>query len=420
MSDAIHVKKYGGTSVANLARIRQVADELVQSHRSGTRLVIVVSAMDRTTDDLKDLALQLNARPGPRELDMLMTTGEQVSSALLAIAIQAKGIQAVSLTGAQCGILTDGAFSRAKIRGINTDRIRRHLEAGEMVVVTGFQGVTTEQEITTLGRGGSDTTAAALAAALDAQICEIITDVKGVYSADPRIEPSARLLSHITYDEMLEYAASGSRVLHPRCVEIVRRFGVPLRVRSGFEAGSGTLITEGDGMEDFAVTGVTGDDSIARINLHRVADQPGTAALLMEPLAAEGINVQLVVQGPREGGQAQDMALVVSREDADRALELLEEKRERLAIEAVTVDRDIARVSIIGSGIGATPGVAASMFGALGDQHINILLISSSEFRITCVIAGRENLEKAICAIHREFELGKAPESDEIGRRKAL
>lgn len=409
--NGVRVSKYGGTSVANVARLRDVAAELVERHQGGLRQVVVVSAMDQTTDQLKELALQLNEKPRARELDMLLTTGEQVSSSLLAIAIQALGVKAVALTGAQCGILTDGIFSRARIRAIDTARILRHLDAGEIVVVTGFQGISAQQEITTLGRGGSDTTAAALAAALRSDLCEIVTDVQGVFSADPRVEPRARLLSHITYDEMLEYAASGSRVVHPRCVEIASRYGVRLQVRSAFQTDQGTLISGESNMEDTSITGVTGDDEIARIILRRVADRPGTAAAIMEPLAAEEINVQLIVQGPRGQGKNQNLALIVSREDGDRAVELLRERLGNQGIEEVTLDEDVARVSIIGSGIGETPGVASRMFAALGEMQINILLISSSGFRITCIIEGRENLQRAIRAIHRRFDLVDGPEA---------
>ncbi len=400
---ALRVRKYGGTSVGSPERILKVASDLVESHRQGVAQVVVVSAMARSTDELLALARQVNPRPRARELDMLLTTGEQVSIALLAMAVDRLGASALSLTGAQCGILTDGNFSRARIRDIDTSAIQRALEPGNIVIVAGFQGVTRDQQITTLGRGGSDTTATALAAALGAASCEIYTDVDGVYTADPRVVPAARLLHWIGYQEMLEYAASGSRVLHPRCVEIASRHALPIQVRSSFHSGAGTTIVKEEFLEKVAITGVTGDRNIARVSFTRVRDVPGIAARISRGLAEAGLNIRLIIQGINHD-QTNDVSLIVSREDLDAATGALEEVAREVGAEKVLIEQEVAKVSIIGSGIAGTPGVAARMFQALADEGINIELISSSEVRIACIIDA-SRLDDAVRAVHREFEL---------------
>ncbi|MDA2924501.1 aspartate kinase [Acidobacteria bacterium AH-259-L09] len=399
----VKVKKYGGTSIGSVERIRKVARDLVEEHRRGLPQVVVLSAMAKTTDQLLAMALQVTKRPRARELDMLMTTGEQVSIALLAMAVHDFGAYAISLTGAQCGILTDGNFSRARIQNIATDKIHRSLQEGHIVIVAGFQGVTSDQEITTLGRGGSDTTATALAAALKSPLCEIYTDVDGVFTADPRIVPNARLLPFISHEEMLEYAASGSKVLHPRCVEIANKFDMPLEVRSSFHDRPGTTILKEDALEKVAITGVTGDAKIARVALTRVKDSPGVAAKISSCLADAGVNIGLIIQGIRHD-QTNDISLIIAEEDAKRSQDILQKVAQQVGAQDIQVDTNVAKVSVIGSGIASTPGVAARTFQALANENINIELISSSEVRIACIIQ-KDRLDCAIQAIHQEFDL---------------
>ena len=397
------VKKYGGTSVGSPERILKVAQELVAEHRRGVPQVVVASAMADTTEQLLDMARRVTKHPRARELDMILTTGEQVSIALLAMAVQDLGVMATPLTGAQCGIRTDGNFTRARIQEISTEKIQGILAQGNIVIVAGFQGVTSDQEITTLGRGGSDLTATALAAALKAPACEIYTDVDGVFTADPRMVPEARLLPWISYEEMLEYAASGSQVLHPRSVEVASRFNVPLQVRSAFHNRPGTTVVKEEELEKVAITGVTGDPKIARLALTRVKDVPGVAANISTALAEEGINIRLIIQGIRHD-KTNDISLIIAEEDAERSAEVLRRVADAVGSAEVLVDTNVAKVSIIGSGIASSPGVAGRMFQALAREGINIELISSSEVRIACVIA-RDRLEDAVRAIHREFDL---------------
>ena len=399
----VKVKKYGGTSIGSVERIRKVARDLVEEHRRGLPQVVVLSAMAKTTDQLLAMALQVTKRPRARELDMLMTTGEQMSIALLAMAVHDFGAYAISLTGAQCGILTDGNFSCARIQNIATDKIHRSLQEGHIVIVAGFQGVTSDQEITTLGRGGSDTTATALAAALKSPLCEIYTDVDGVFTADPRIVPNARLLPFISHEEMLEYAASGSKVLHPRCVEIANKFDMPLEVRSSFHDRPGTTILKEDALEKVAITGVTGDAKIARVALTRVKDIPGVAAKISSCLADAGVNIGLIIQGIRHD-QTNDISLIIAEEDAKRSQDILQKVAQQVEAQDIQVDTNVAKVSVIGSGIASTPGVAARTFQALANENINIELISSSEVRIACIIQ-KDRLDCAIQAIHQEFDL---------------
>lgn len=403
MNQTVRVRKYGGTSVATPDRIRKIAGDLVRRNREGAAQVVVVSAMAHATDELLALARQVNPQPRARELDMLLTTGEQVSIALLAMAVQGMGANAISLTGAQCGIVTDGNFSRARIQAINASRIRSCLSEGNIIIVAGFQGVTSDQEITTLGRGGSDTTATALAAALQAPLCEIFTDVDGVFTADPRIVPEARLLRWIGYGEMLELAASGSQVLHPRCVEIANKFNVPLEVRSSFHDRPGTRIVKEEVLEQVVVTGVTGDKKVARVAFTRVKDVPGIAAKISQSLADAGMNIHLIIQGIRHD-QTNDVSLIVAEQDAQRSGEILNQVAREVGASHALVDRKVAKVSIVGSGVASALGVAARMFQALANEGINIELISSSEVRIACIIS-EDRLEDAVRAIHREFGL---------------
>jgi aspartate kinase len=333
---------------------------------------------------------------------MLLTTGEQVSIALLTMAVHHLGCKAIALTGAQCGILTDDNYSRAKIKDIATGKLQQELCEGNIVIVAGFQGITSTQEITTLGRGGSDTTATALAAALQVP-CEIYTDVNGVYTADPSIVPDARLLEVISYEEMLEFAASGSKVLHPRCVEIANKYNVPLQVRSSFNDVPGTLIVKEEKLEKVAITGVTGDAKIARVALTRVRDVPGIAARISRSLADAGICIRLIIQGIRHDN-TNDVSLILAQQDAERAREILQQVAREVGADDVLVDTEVAKVSVIGSGVASTPGVAGRMFQALADEGINIELISTSEVRIACIIR-RDQLDAAVRAIHREFDL---------------
>ncbi|MFB3903113.1 MAG: aspartate kinase [Acidobacteriota bacterium] len=398
----IVVRKYGGTSVGSVERIRKVAGDLVRDYRGGLKQVVVVSAMGKTTDQLIAMARQITVRPSPRELDMLLTTGEQVSIALLAMAVHHLGCEAVSLTGAQCGIITDDSFSSARIQAINTRTIRKELEDGNIVIVAGFQGVTPDSQITTLGRGGSDTTATALAAALGAP-CQIYTDVDGVFTADPNIVPEARLLSFIGYEEMLEYAASGSKVLHPRCVEIANKFNVPLEVRSSFHDVPGTKVVKEDRLEKVAITGVTGDAKIGRIALTRVRDVPGVAARISQALGDAGICIRLIIQGINHDN-SNDVSLIVAQDDVAKAGEILKNITSQVGAAEVKVDPDVAKVSVIGSGVASTPGVAGRMFQALAEEGINIELISTSEVRIACIIR-KDQLQAAVRAVHRKFDL---------------
>ena len=399
----VKVKKYGGTSVGSVESIRSVAQDLVSEHQKGIQQLVVVSAMAKTTDQLLDMALQITPKPRARELDMLLTTGEQVSIALLAMAVHDLGANAIALTGAQCGILTDGNFSRARIQNIATDKIYKFLEEGNVVIVAGFQGITSDQEITTLGRGGSDTTATALAAALKSPVCEIYTDVDGVFTASPRIVSNARLMEFIGYDEMLEFAASGSHVLHPRCVEIASKYDIPLEVRSSFHHRPGTTIVREESLEKVAITGVTGDAEIARIALIRVKDIPGVAARISQSLAAANIHIQLIIQGIRHD-QTNDFSLIISQEDAKHSQEILQRVSKEVEAQEIQVDTHVSRVSVIGSGVASNPGVAARMFQALADKEINIQLISSSEVRIACIIQ-EDQLDSAIRALHEAFDL---------------
>ena len=403
MAQPVKVKKYGGTSVGSVEHIRRVAQDLVSEHQRGIPQLVVVSAMAKTTDQLMSMAFQVTRRPRARELDMLLTTGEQVSISLLAMAVHDLGVNATALTGAQCGIMTDGNFARARIQNIETDKLKRLLAEKNIVIVAGFQGITRDHEITTLGRGGSDTTATALAAALKSPVCEIYTDVDGVFTADPRLVPDAQLLSFISYEEMLECAASGSTVLHPRSVELAKNFDIPLEVRSSLHQRNGTTIVREEVLEKVAITGVTGDAKIARVALTQVKDVPGVAAKIAQRLSEAGIAIRLIIQGIRHD-ETNDFSLIISEEDAEQAQSLLEEVARKVGAQKVRVNTGVAKVSVIGSGVASNPGVAAGMFRALADQDINIELISSSEVRIACIIQ-QDKLESAIQAIHKEFNL---------------
>ncbi|MBI4483977.1 MAG: aspartate kinase [Acidobacteria bacterium] len=397
------VQKYGGTSVGTPERIRAVAERVRRTRDRGRQVAVVVSAMGQTTDDLLRLAHQVSDQPPQRELDMLLSTGEQVSIALLAMALEALGVPAISLTGLQSGIITDDHHSGARIRSIKKERVERHLRDGRVAIVAGFQGVSNGYEITTLGRGGSDTTAAALAAALGAEACEIFTDVPGVFTADPRIVPRATKLDCISYEEMLELAGAGAQVLHPRSVEVAKNYRVPLWVLSGFEERSGTLVWEAKKLEKVVVTGATLNKGIAKVAICGVPDRPGVAARVFGALAREGINVRLIIQSVGQE-KVTDISLVIGRSFLKQAVKILEGLRAGLKAREIQSDGSVAEVSIVGSGVAGTAGVASRMFRALARRRINIQLISSSEIRIACIVDAASG-ERALRAVHDEFQL---------------
>ncbi len=401
---ALIVQKYGGTSVKGPERVKNVAQRVVNTYREGNQVVVVPSAPGGMTDDLIALARQITPNPPLREMDMLLATGEQTSIALLAMAIHELGEPVISLTGPQVGILTDKVHSKARILEVNCERLQRELDKGKIVIVAGFQGKTEDDEITTLGRGGSDTTAVALAAALKADVCQIFTDVDGVYTADPRVVPNAKKLEVISFDEMLELASLGSKVLHPRAVECGKINKVVLEVRSSFNNNTGTLVKEVTEMEKtMIVSGVAGDRNTARIAVHDVPDRPGIAKALFTALANEGINVDMIVQSAMRDG-VNDIAFTISNNDLQRALEITEKVQEGIGARAVTYNENVAKVSIVGAGMITNPGVAADMFACLADEGINIQMISTSEIKVSCVIDA-EQLDTAIRSLHRHFGL---------------
>jgi aspartate kinase len=405
---ALIVQKYGGTSVADPERMRAVAENVQITKRHGHDVVVVVSAMGKATDNLIALAGQVSqTRPG-REMDMLLTTGERVSAALLTMALADLGIPAVSFTGSQVGIITDTTHGKAKILEVKGDRVREALAAGKVAVVAGFQGVSTDREITTMGRGASDLTASALANALDADSCEIYTDVTGVFSADPRIVPRARKLRRVSFDEMLEMAGAGSKVLALRSVEFARNHGVALHVRSAFTWEPGTLVTderdplEGS-MEDPIISGVVTDSSESKVTILGVPDRPGVSAALFEPLAAANVNVDMIVQNTSTEGTT-DISFTMPSADMGVAEEIVTRTAKEIGASGVTHDRGIAKVSLVGAGMKTTPGIAARMFRTLADEDVNIEMISTSTIRISVVIAAVD-LERAARALHTAFEL---------------
>jgi aspartate kinase len=406
---ALIVQKYGGTSVADAPRIRHVADRVVATKQAGNDVVVVVSAMGDTTDDLVALANRVSANPPPRELDMLLTAGERISMALLAMAIAERSVTAKSFTGSQAGIITDTLHGKARILDVRAGRISEALGQGHVVIVAGFQGVSTDHDVTTLGRGGSDTTAVALAAALGAASCEIYTDVDGVYTADPRLVPEARKLHVVSYEEMLEMAASGARVLMLRCVEYARRYGIPLHVRSSFTEAAGTWVREEDErMEKAIISGVPHDTSEAKVTIIRVPDRPGIAAKIMRGVAEHGINVDMIVQNVSHGGTT-DISFTVPKSDLSGAMVVLEKLASEVAAADVVADSDIAKVSLVGAGMRSNPGVAAAMFEALADAGVNIEMISTSTIRISCVVRSSE-VATAVRAIHDRFHLSHEAE----------
>lgn len=401
----IVVQKFGGTSVADPQKIHNVAKAVIREKNLGNDVVVVVSAMGHTTDYLIKLAKEVTPNPDSREMDMLLSTGEQVSIALLAMAIQSEGYKSISMNGQQVGIITENIHSKARIVDIKTDKLQKHLDEGKIIVVAGFQGVTPDGEITTLGRGGSDTSAVAIAAALKADRCDIYTDVEGVYATDPRIVPNVKKADVISYEEMLELARVGANVLHPRSVETAKQFNVPVRVRSTFKLDNlGTLIIGVDNMEIYKpVAGVAADTSQTRILLANLPDIPGTAANLFGALAKNNISVDMIIQSLASNG-TNSIAFTVDSEDLDASLKILEEFTKNIHGGEILTDKDIAKVSIVGAGMVDRPGIAADMFRSLAENNINIKMISTSEIKISCLVE-KENANKAIKALCKEFDL---------------
>ncbi|HEY4912453.1 MAG TPA: aspartate kinase [Candidatus Dormibacteraeota bacterium] len=400
----IIVQKYGGTSVGTAARIRRVSRRIAATVKQGHKVVAVVSAMGHTTDRLIALAQSINPEPPARELDMLVANGETITAPLVAMCLQGMGVPAISLSGLQAGVRTSAQHSKARIQDIKPDRILEILREGKVAVVAGFQGVTADLEVTTLGRGGSDTTAVALAAALKADSCEIYTDVDGIFTADPRLVKTARKLSHIQYDEMLELAAVGARVMHPRAVEIGELYGVNIHVRSSFHEGVGTMIVAHVSMEDRQrVRGIAEESNVAKITVVGVPDRPGIAAAIFEPLGTAGISVDVIVQNIGRSRRT-DLTFSVAQSDLKAAEKLVKAAAKAIGATRVVSAGGIAKLSIVGTGMLGTPGIAGRMFRALADAGINIEMISTSEIRITCLVA-RDQVEKGVRVLHKTFEL---------------
>ncbi len=401
------VQKYGGTSVGNAFRIKRVSRRIAETVATGHRVVAVVSAMGHTTDRLIALAQSVNDEPPARELDMLVANGETITAPLVAMCLQGMGVPAISLSGLQAGVRTSAHHSRARIQDIKPDRIVQALRAGQVPVIAGFQGVTEDLEVTTLGRGGSDTTAVALAAALKADACEIFTDVDGIYTADPRIVASARKLTHIRYDEMLELAAVGARVMHPRAVEIGELYRVPIHVRSSFHDGVGTMIVAEVPMEERQrVRGIAQESNVAKITVVGVMDRPGVAAAIFEPLGKAGISVDVIVQNVGRSGHT-DLTFSVAESDLKAAEKIVRTAAKKVGARRVSSAGGIAKLSIVGTGMLGMPGIAGRMFRALADAGINIEMISTSEIRITCLVS-RAQVEKGVRVLHKTFELDTA------------
>ena len=421
----IVVQKYGGTSVGDTDRISVIANRIVRAREQGQDVVVVVSAMGRTTDDLLEKASDITSTPEPRELDMLLTAGERIAMSLVAIAVNARGCRAASYTGSQAGIITDTQHGKARIVEIRPQRIKESLDSGNVVILAGFQGLSTEYDITTLGRGGSDTTAVAMAAALGADVCEIYTDVDGVFTADPRTHPEARKIDRISYEEMLELAAAGARVLQLRCVEYARRHGVRIHVRNSLGEQSGTWVDDAEDvagnrerpdeepamLESALIRGVALDVEEAKVTLDEVPDRPGIAAAIFKAVAAEGIHVDMIVQNISHDGRT-DLSFTIPRADVPRVNAVLQSIVADVGALRFETDDAIAKLSLVGAGIKSNPGVAADMFDALAAEGINIEMISTSSIRISCVIRAEDG-ERAVRAVHQRFGLDGATLDEE-------
>lgn len=403
----IVVQKFGGSSVGSVERIQNVARRVTQTKAAGNDVVVIVSAMGDTTDDLIDLLKKVTDNPDPREYDMLLSTGEQVSAALLTMAIHKLGFKGISLTGWQAGVHTEDIPSKARITHVKMERIQKELGEGKIVVVTGFQGIDSHGDITTIGRGGSDTSAVVIAAALKADVCEIYTDVDGVYTADPRIVKDAKKLKFVSYDEMLELASLGAQVLHPRSVECAKNYGLVIHLRSSMSDVEGTFIKEVSEMEKKdVVSGVAIDTNIAKVGILKIPDKPGTAAKLFKALGDAKINVDMIIQSIHSSGNFADMAFTVAKPDMKKAVDVTNAVAQELGAEGVVSDDKVAKVSIVGVGMISKPGVAATMFETLSKSGINIEMISTSEIKISCVVKA-DQAKKAMEVLHKEFNLGK-------------
>jgi aspartate kinase len=401
------VQKYGGTSVGNPDRIKNVARRAVRTKEEGHDVVVVVSAMSGETDKLISLAHQVNENPDPREMDMLVSTGERVTIALLAMAIQALGSRSQSFTGRQAGIVSDSVHTKARIEKISGERVRRALDEGKIAVVAGFQGITEQDDVSTLGRGGSDLTAVAIAAALKADYCDIYTDVDGVYTTDPNMVPQARKLDKVSYDEMLELASLGAKVLQTRSVEFAKKYNVPVRVLSSFNDNPGTLVTKEDpDMEKVVVSGVAYDKNQVKVTVQGVPDKPGVAAKIFSTISDSNVVVDMIIQNIGEGGLT-DMSFTVPKTDAKKIMEVMKKVIAEIGAKSVDLKEDIAKISIVGVGMRSHSGVAAKMFSCLAQEGINILMISTSEIKISCVIEAKYT-ELAVRVLHEAFELEKA------------
>ncbi|HTR70944.1 MAG TPA: aspartate kinase [Mycobacteriales bacterium] len=414
---ALVVQKYGGSSVGDAERIKRVAQRIVDARRAGDDVVVVVSAMGDTTDELTDLAQQVSPLPPPRELDMLLTSGERISMALLAMAIANLGFEARSFTGSQAGVITDSTHGRARIIDVTPGRIAEAVGTGHIAIVAGFQGVSQDtKDITTLGRGGSDTTAVALAAALNADVCEIYTDVDGVFSADPRIVANARRLGRVSYEEMLELAASGAKILMLRCVEYARRYGVPVHVRSSFSDRDGTWVVdipEEELVEQAIISGVAHDLSEARVTVVGVPDKPGEAAGIFRALSDANVNIDMIVQNVSGSTGRTDVSFTLSRADGQGAMQALERVKDSIGFEGLLYDDHIGKVSLVGAGMRSHPGVSATFFEALASAGVNVQNISTSEIRIS-VVCQDSDVQAAVRAVHDAFDLGDADGSPAV------
>jgi len=400
------VQKYGGTSVGDASCIKNVARRVVEQYRKGDQMVVVVSAMGDTTDDLINLSRQITDNPSPREMDVLLSTGERISSALLAMAIKSLGVEVISLTGRQAGIKTDMVYNKARIIDVDSVRMRDELANSKILIVAGFQGLNEYGDITTLGRGGSDTTAVVLAAALQADLCEIFTDVDGVYTTDPRVVAEACKLDTITYDEMLELAHLGAAVLHPRSVECAKHYGIPLHVRSSFNDNPGTIVKEETDMEkSMVITGVTYTKNVAKLAVFGVPDQPGIAYTIFKNLADNNISVDMIVQSAMRDG-INDISFTVTQDDLHKSMGTIEKTIKDIGAQGYTHNADVAMVSIVGAGMNSNPGVAAMMFGALAEEGINIHMISTSDIKISCIVNNKD-AEQAVKALHKKFGLDR-------------
>ncbi len=401
---ALIVQKYGGTSVGNIDRIRNVADRVIKEYENGNKIVVVVSAMGDTTDELCGLMNQITSNPNPRDVDMLLTTGEQISIALLSMAIHEKGYKSISLTGSQVKIQTSDHHNRAEIRNIDNTRIYSELDNGKIVVIAGFQGINSQGDFTTLGRGASDTTAVALAASLGADCCEIYSDVDGIYTTDPRFVPESSKLDFISYEEMLELASLGAKVLHPRSVELAKYYNIKLYIASSFNYKPGTLVGGMDSMENRRnVTGVTTDKDEVKVTIERLPDKPGVAGKLFTRLAEFGVNVDMIIQNLQHE-ERNDITFTINKEDLIKDRKYIETIAADLGAGNVFIDSDVAKVSIVGAGMITTPGIAAKMFRVLGDENINIQMITTADIKVSCLIDQKDS-ERAVKLLHQSFEL---------------